>query len=386
MDKRLLWRHLESIYNSGLTKPWLLAGDFNIIASASESHPFNATQAIIADIRDFEELRNHILVYDHAYNGAEFTWTNKHQDGFIARKLDRVLISDSWSNWFAHSTVEFLPSEVSDHCPTFIQLQQPLHSPPKPFKFFNLWTKHAGFLQVVEHSWNMPVSGNARSVLHYKLKRLKTELKLFNQMHYGGISAKVVEKRKELATVQMRVLTSPTDELVQLEKSLNLELYNLILAEESFFKQKSRIQWIQEGDQNNKFFHKIVAMQQHRNTIKTLTSAEGIKLNTFSQISEEAINFFWSLFGSRDDQVVKCHFLSELVQSTLAEEVEGDLCKPISAEEIKASMFAIGDDKAPGPDGYTAHFFKKAWDIVGADVIDEVLNFFNTNKDRKSVV
>ena len=73
MDRRLLWRHLESIYNSGLTKPWLLAGDFNIIASASESHPFNATQAITADMKDFEELRNHILVYDHAYTGAEFT-------------------------------------------------------------------------------------------------------------------------------------------------------------------------------------------------------------------------------------------------------------------------------------------------------------------------
>ena len=72
--------------------------------------------------------------------------------------------------------------------------------------------------------------------------------------------------------------------------------------------------------------------------------------------------------------------MSELVQSTLIDEVEGDLCKPISAEEIKASMFAIGDDKVSGPDGYTAHFFKKAWDIVGADVIDEVINFFHTNR------
>ena len=89
MDRRLLWRHLECIYNSGLTVPWLLAGDFNIIANASERHPFNDTQAINADMRDFEELRNHILVYDHAYTGAEFTWTNKHQDGFIARKLDK---------------------------------------------------------------------------------------------------------------------------------------------------------------------------------------------------------------------------------------------------------------------------------------------------------
>ena len=103
-----------------------------------------------------------------------------------------------------------------------------------------------------------------------------------------------------------------------------------------------------------------MAKQQHRNTINSLTNEEGIKLNIFSQISEEAIKFFRSLFGTRDDQIEECHILSELVQSTLTDEAEGDLYKPITTEEIKGSMFAIGDDKALGPDGYTVHFFKKA--------------------------
>ncbi|GJV08992.1 putative RNA-directed DNA polymerase, partial [Tanacetum coccineum] len=33
-----------------------------------------------------------------------------------------------------------------------------------------------------------------------------------------------------------------------------------------------------------------------------------------------------------------------------------------------AAMFDIGDDRAPGPDGYTSGFFKKGWDVMGADV------------------
>lgn len=33
---------------------------------------------------------------------------------------------------------------------------------------------------------------------------------------------------------------------------------------------------------------------------------------------------------------------------------------PISNEEIKVALFSIPDNKAPGPDGYNALFFKKS--------------------------
>ena len=327
-------------------------------------------------MKEFAEVRNHISVYDHAYNGALFTWTNKHQEGFIARKLDRVLINDSWSDCFAHSTVEFLPPEVSDHCPSLIQIQQDMLSPPKPFKFFNLWTKHVDFLPVVENSWNEPVPGNTRSVLHYKLKRLKSELKNFNQKYFGGISTKVGEKRKELASVQMKVLKAPTEELVKLEKSLTLELYDLIIVEESFFRQKSRISWIQEGDQNTRFFYKSLVMQQHRSTIRTLTNEDGLKLNTFSQIAEEAVSYFQVMLGTRDSQVKCCSVLSELIQTTLPNDAEADLCKPVTDEEIKMSMFAIGDEKAPGPDGYNAHFLRKLGALLEMMSVRKFLTIF----------
>ncbi|GKC80825.1 hypothetical protein Tco_1131599 [Tanacetum coccineum] len=36
----------------------------------------------------------------------------------------------------------------------------------------------------------------------------------------------------------------------------------------------------------------------------------------------------------------------------------------------------MGNDKSPGPDGYTAVFFKEAWDIVGSDIVLAVGEFF----------
>ena len=78
----------------------------------------------------------------------------------------------------------------------------------------------------------------------------------------------------KLAGVQEEILsTNPRIDLVQPEKALSQELYNLVRAEESYYKQKSRIQWIREGDSNTNFFHKSVAARQSRNTISCLINS-----------------------------------------------------------------------------------------------------------------
>lgn len=39
----------------------------------------------------------------------------------------------------------------------------------------------------------------------------------------------------------------------------------------------------------------------------------------------------------------------------------------------------MGDDKAPGSNGFTIKFFKKAWEIVGPDMVKAVHGFFSSN-------
>ncbi|KAL4348632.1 hypothetical protein GQ457_17G001490 [Hibiscus cannabinus] len=42
-------------------------------------------------------------------------------------------------------------------------------------------------------------------------------------------------------------------------------------------------------------------------------------------------------------------------------------------------IFHQGKNKAPGPDGYTSWFFRRAWDIVGADFTAAVRYFFTSS-------
>ncbi|GAU38423.1 hypothetical protein TSUD_396030 [Trifolium subterraneum] len=50
-----------------------------------------------------------------------------------------------------------------------------------------------------------------------------------------------------------------------------------------------------------------------------------------------------------------------------------------SHQEVKAVVFALNRDSAPGPDGFGALFFHHFWDIVSSDVINAVFEFFTSS-------
>ena len=54
-----------------------------------------------------------------------------------------------------------------------------------------------------------------------------------------------------------------------------------------------------------------------------------------------------------------------------------DLIQPFTHVEVQQALFQMHPSKAPGPDGMSALFFQKFWDIVGADVSHAILDFLN---------
>lgn len=56
-----------------------------------------------------------------------------------------------------------------------------------------------------------------------------------------------------------------------------------------------------------------------------------------------------------------------------------------SNQEIMLALFDIGEDKAPGSDGFSSCFFKKAWSIVGHQFCQAVKEFFNSGSLLKQI-
>lgn len=75
------------------------------------------------------------------------------------------------------------------------------------------------------------------------------------------------------------------------------QFLSLMTAEENFIKQKSRNQWLNLGDSNSAFFHKIVKARNASNPVKILKDDQGNSISDPKLIKEMAIGFYRNLLG-----------------------------------------------------------------------------------------
>jgi hypothetical protein len=88
---------------------------------------------------EFDVCLNNLEVRDLNSSGCFFTWNNKSEGaGFVARKLDRVLVNEEWQCNFGKTLVDFTSCGVSDHSPAVISVGTLVSFGPKPFKFYKL--------------------------------------------------------------------------------------------------------------------------------------------------------------------------------------------------------------------------------------------------------
>lgn len=216
----------------------------------------------------------------------------------IAKKLDRLLVNQPWISLYLHSSAFFLPPNISDHAPCILDLAVPLPlAGTKPFKFFNYLTKHPKFLSTVEDFWIQAGSKTTTlGELCWKLKQIKRVLKKLNNQKFSKIQERVVIANSLLQLVQAQALQDPTPALFQKEKELHDKWEFLRAIEEAYFRQKSRINWLREGDLNTSYFHRIWKVRTAVNSIRSFLLPSVLLLDLIA-IGELAVSHFKSILA-----------------------------------------------------------------------------------------
>ncbi|KAK1407944.1 hypothetical protein QVD17_39572 [Tagetes erecta] len=152
-----------------------------------------------------------------------------------------------------------------------------------------------------------------------------------------------------------------TARLIDQESELLASFRVASLDEERFLKQKSKVHWLAEGDANTKYFHNTLKCRNHRARIDVITDSNGI-LHEGKEVPKAFVDHYVGFLGKEEAVIIP--ITQELFDVRIDQAMSVDMIREVTFDEIKRTIFAFADDKAPGPDGFTAAFYKKAWEIV----------------------
>ncbi|GJZ92483.1 RNA-directed DNA polymerase, eukaryota [Tanacetum coccineum] len=136
-------------------------------------------------------------------------------------------------------------------------------------------------------------------------------------------------------------------------------------------RQKAKLKWALEGDENSQFFHGIINNRRNRARINGL-NIQGDWVTEHLTIKNHILNFFSNRFN--EENCSRPQFTSSLFKQLSQDDIKFLDCS-FTTLEIKEAVWDCGSSKSLGPDGFTFTFFKKHWDIVEQDVISYVKDF-----------
>lgn len=65
----------------------------------------------------------------------------------------------------------------------------------------------------------------------------------------------------------------------------------------------------------------------------------------------------------------------DAIPTKVNQNINVELCKPYTDEEIKDALFQMGLTKALGPDGFPALFYQCHWDLMHKEICQAVKSF-----------
>lgn len=216
-------------------------------------------------------------------------------------------------------------------------------------------------------------------LVHYtlpsKLHLLQSTLTDWRKNTFGSISADLRSLERRIGGIHSSANYHTSDFLSALEFELQQEYSRKRLQHEIFWKQRSRVMWLREGDRNTKFFHRMAKQNFKCNHILYLLNDSGQQVTSPQGLLQLCQDYFSKVFSCTNMQ--PRHTLAAGIPQSISEADNLILSAVPTVEEIREAVFSIHSEKAPGPDGYNALFYQRFWSLVCADVELLVRSFFN---------
>ncbi|XP_071689538.1 uncharacterized protein [Rutidosis leptorrhynchoides] len=265
---------------------WVLCVDFNEVRDQSER---KNCDFIERRAKWFNEFIDKNRLIDVPLGGKKFTRICDNRVKFS--KLDRFLVSESFHNTWGNISTLALERKLSDHCPIVLRDRE-IDYGPKPTKIFDEW-----------------LDGEESK---------KWWMKLGNLMLMGigiivSIFGQIDSEIEELKSKACEWESYAENRVLNDEDRRNwLEIRKQWLEKDgikaNMVRQKSRVKWIHDGDENTKYFHSFFKRRNSRRNIRGL-NLNGVWCEDPIEVKQAAHDYFKTLYERRN--INKMRFMNQ---------------------------------------------------------------------------
>ena len=331
-EKESFWRSMIHSFGPS-TIPWICGGDFNEFLWEHEK----VGGAEVRHNRQcyLEDFMNKTELIDLGFSGQKFTWRGHRNGQLVEVRLDRGLANASWQTTWPNSTVTNGTTLGSDHCPIIVRCKPREEMRRKLFRFEAFWSKDEECKGIIKNVWEGTREGNLLDRWNHKINLCRGKLSRWSKEKFKNRGRQIGDLMDHLGYLQLnwnanRFEIDETSKLIDQLRS----------QEEKFWQQRSRVQWLKEGDANTRFFHQSTLQRRRRNKVVALKDSEGGWVENPRQVRNVIDVHFRKLFtsdGSRD-----WGGLLDCVSSKVSREMNEALTLQVSEDEVKSAAMQMG--------------------------------------------
>ncbi|XP_062015245.1 uncharacterized protein LOC133731834 [Rosa rugosa] len=229
------------------------------------------------------------------------------------------------------------------------------------FRFESFWTLHEECAEVVKDGWRHVHTGGPMSQATKKIMSTRFSLNRWQRDTFGNKGREIAENQEECVVLSAR-------------------LEHLLTEEHAYWKQRSKVTWLVDGDRNTKYFHRKASNRRAKNRIQGLFDDDGVWQNTEKGITGVVLDYFCSMYTAEIVDYNHMQSVVDLIQPKVTADMNATLCAPYTALEIRQALFQMYPTKAPGPDGMPHLFFQQYWDSIGGDVVKAAQSFLHSGR------
>ncbi|XP_075645356.1 uncharacterized protein LOC142616374 [Castanea sativa] len=215
----------------------------------------------------------------------------------------------------------------------------------KRFRFEEAWVKDEGCEDTIANAWSVSFNESPMFQVRNKIKECRKWLLAWSKNSMCSQGKKIEEKQNRLQVLEQNNKDSSWAKCEARRHEINI----LIEKEEIYWKQRSYISWLREGDHNSK--KKI--MRRHlqgdkKNLVVSLKEMDGTVMEQQRDIERVIIQHFSTLFQSSNLNAIE--EVVAHIPRVVTEEMNDWLVRDFHPQEVQVALFQMHPSKDLGPD------------------------------------